>query len=253
MEIAGLQKLTLLDFPGRTAATVFTPGCNFRCPFCHNADLVFDRTACDDRAESAENRIPLEELFAFLDKRKGLLDGVCITGGEPTLQHDLAEFCEEVHAHGFEVKLDTNGSRPETLRELVENGHVDYVAMDVKNAPGRYAETTGAPALDIAAVKACVDILKEQRIPCEFRTTVVRELHAEENLVEIARWLARPTSSCQNTAPACDQPPWFLQSFVDADSVLAGTGAFHAWAPQDLRALLPKLQEIYAHAMLRGI
>lgn len=284
MKIAGLQKLTLLDFPRHTAATVFTPGCNFRCPFCHNADLVFDyagkpsasehengrtesiaTTSVDEKArtenenggnthaENTENRIPPEEFFAFLDKRKGLLDGVCITGGEPTLQHGLAKFCEEIRARGFKVKLDTNGSHPEVLRELIENGHIDYVAMDVKNAPGRYAETTGVPALDVTAVKACVDMLKEQRIPCEFRTTVVHELHTEENLAEIARWLAKPPRNCQDAAPVCNQPPWFLQSFVDAESVLAGTGAFHAWAPQDLHALLPRLQEIYAHTMLRGI
>ena len=152
MRIAGLQKLTLLDFPEHTAATVFLPGCNFRCPFCHNAALVLG-------AGDATGDTPVEEFFAFLDKRHGLLDGVCITGGEPLLQPELADFCARIKGAGFAVKLDTNGSFPDRLRELVESELVDYVALDVKNAPERYAETVGVPGFDLAPVAASVDYL----------------------------------------------------------------------------------------------
>ncbi|MFQ9179085.1 MAG: anaerobic ribonucleoside-triphosphate reductase activating protein [Eggerthella lenta] len=164
MRIAGLQKLTLLDFPGKTAATVFTPGCNFRCPFCHNADLVTGEAGRDGAAADS-SALSIDELFAFLGKRQGLLDGVCITGGEPLLQSGIDEFCTRVHELGFAVKLDTNGSFPGRLRALVEEGLVDYVATDVKNAPERYAETVGVPAFDLAPVQESLDFLRSARSP----------------------------------------------------------------------------------------
>ena len=171
MRIAGLQKLTLLDFPGKTAATVFTPGCNFRCPFCHNADLVTGEAGRDGAAADS-SALSIDELFAFLGKRQGLLDGVCITGGEPLLQSGIDEFCTRVHELGFAVKLDTNGSFPGRLRALVEEGLVDYVATDVKNAPERYAETVGVPAFDLAPVQESLDFLRSGAVPYEVRTTV---------------------------------------------------------------------------------
>lgn len=231
MRIAGLQKLTLLDFPGRTAATVFTPGCNFRCPFCHNADLVLG---------GATEEVPLEEFFAFLGKRQELLDGVCITGGEPLLQPDLAKFCAQVRELGFAVKLDTNGSFPDRLRALVEASLVDYVAMDVKNAPARYAETIGAAKVDLDAVLASIDFLRSGSVPFEFRTTVVRELHTTDDLRTLARWIE-------------GAPAWYLQSYLDAESVLAGPGYLHAWNPDDLRALLPDLATHVPTVALRGV
>lgn len=265
MKLAGIQKLTLLDFPGRTAATVFTPGCNFRCPFCHNADLVLGakelgksapRSAAanpsvDSPCQKASERLlettaapayPLEDFFAFLGKREGLLDGVCITGGEPTLQPDLAEFCAEIRKRGFQVKLDTNGSQPDRLRRLIEDGLVDYVSMDVKNALARYAETIGIPNFSIEPIRESVYILNESGIPHEFRTTVVRELHTAEDLMSIAFWLAQ-SAKC----------PWFLQSFVDAEGVLGGKNHFHAWSEQDLKAILPSLRETFPRTALRGI
>lgn len=234
MRIAGLQKLTLLDFPGKTAATVFTPGCTMRCPFCHNADLVFDATA------SGPDDVSVDEFFAFLGKRHGLLDGVCVTGGEPLLQPGLADFCARVKDAGFAVKLDTNGSFPDKLQELVEAGVVDYVAMDVKNAPGRYAETVGMPGLDLAPVRASIDVLLGGAVPCELRTTVVRELHTADDLRALARWIE-------------GAPAWFLQSYLDAEGVLAGPGRFHAWDPDELRALLPELQAFVPAVQLRGV
>lgn len=239
MRIAGLQKLTLLDFPGKTAATVFTPGCNFRCPFCHNAALVTGEAGRDGAAADS-SVLSIDELFAFLGKRQGLLDGVCITGGEPLLQSGIDEFCARVHELGFAVKLDTNGSFPGRLRALVEEGLVDYVATDVKNAPERYAETVGVPAFDLAPVQESLDFLRSGAVPYEVRTTVVRELHTADDLRALAAWIEGVQA-------------WHLQSFIDADSVLGGEGRFHAWDPDDLRALLPELQAVVPGAQLRGV
>ena len=237
MRIAGLQKLTLLDFPGRTAATVFTPGCNFRCPFCHNADLV---TGPATRAGSHEGDLSAADVLAFLEKRRGLLDGVCITGGEPLMQPGIEDFCARIREAGFAVKLDTNGSFPDRLRALVEANLVDYVAMDVKNAPARYGETVGVPGLDLAPMQASLDFLRTDAVPYELRTTVVRELHTADDLRALAAWIE-------------GAPAWYLQSFIDAESVLAGPGCLHAWNPDDLRALLPELQALVPGTALRGV
>ncbi|RDB56440.1 anaerobic ribonucleoside-triphosphate reductase activating protein [Paraeggerthella hongkongensis] len=232
MRIAGLQKLTLLDFPGKTAATVFTPGCNYRCPFCHNADLVIDAARMPDA-------VSLDELFAFLDKRQGLLDGVCVTGGEPLLQPGIEDFLSRVRDRGFATKLDTNGSFPDRLRALVQADLVDYVAMDVKNAPYRYAETVGVPGFDLAPVQTSIEFLMEGHVPFEFRTTVMRELHAADDLLAIACWIE-------------GAPRWFLQNYLDAESVLAGPGRFHAWDVDELEALLPELRAHVPAVQLRG-
>ena len=166
MELFGLQKLSLLDFPEKTACTVFLGGCNFRCPFCQNGSLVLPG--------AGEPQIDEEEFFAFLKKRAGILDGVCITGGEPTLHKDLPVFAEKIRALGFAVKLDTNGSRPDVLRTMVEAGLVDYAAMDIKNARAKYASTCGLDKLDIGKIEQSAAFLMEGRIPYEFRTTVAR-------------------------------------------------------------------------------
>lgn len=240
MRIAGLQKLTLLDYPGKTAATVFTPGCNFRCPFCHNADLVTGGATHETTAGAGADAISLDEFFAFLSKRQGLLDGVCISGGEPLLQPGIEDFCARVRKLGYTVKLDTNGSFPDRLRALVKAGLVDCVAMDVKNAPERYAETVGVPAFDLAPVQASLDFLRAGALPYEVRTTVVRELHTADDLRALAAWVQGVQA-------------WHLQSFIDAESVLGGTGRFHAWDPDDLRALLPELQRLVPTVALRGV
>lgn len=239
MRIGGLQKLTLLDFPGKTAATVFTPGCNFRCPFCHNGDLVRGNAANGADA-GLPAAVELEDFFAFLAKRQGLLDGVCLTGGEPLLQPGVEEFCARARELGFAVKLDTNGSFPDRLRALVEAGLVDFVAMDVKNAPARYAETVGVPGFDLVPVQATLDYLRAGAVPYELRTTVVRELHTADNLRALAAWIEGAHA-------------WYLQSFIDADSVLAGPGRFHPWDPDNLRALLPELRAHVPGVELRGV
>ena len=237
MKLSGLQKLTLLDFPEKTAATVFTPGCNFRCPFCHNSDLVLGENS---GGNPVFPEILLEEFFAFLDKRHGLLDGVCITGGEPLLQNGIEDFCRRIKAEGFAVKLDTNGSFPEKLRDLVDANLIDYVAMDVKNCPARYGETIGLPAFDSEPVQASIDYLLRGVIPYEFRTTVVRELHDAKSLNALAHRIEGADA-------------WYLQSFIDSETVLVGQGALHPYTIEELQSMLPTLQRFIDHTHLRGI
>ena len=179
MRLGGLQKLTLLDYPGLVACTVFTVGCNMRCPFCQNASLV-------NRIEE-ENLLPEEEFFSFLKKRQGILDGVCITGGEPTLQPDLNDFIAKIKSMGFKVKLDTNGSFPDKVKEILDSGNVDMVAMDLKNTLDRYAETVGVPGFDTSKIVESIRIIKESGVEYEFRTTVVSPLHRPEDFGELAK------------------------------------------------------------------
>ena len=199
MRIDGLQTLTLLDYPGKVACTVFTSGCNMRCPFCHNASLV-----CGEVPPFMEK----EEFFAFLKKRTGELDGVCVTGGEPLLQEGLIPFLLEVKEKGFTTKLDTNGLLHDRLRAVVEAGAVDYVAMDIKNCKARYAETAGVPGLDLAPIEKSVQFLMEGSVDYEFRTTVVKELHNKADFDEIGRWLKGAKR-------------YFLQSFKDSGDILS--------------------------------
>ena len=199
MRIDGLQTLTLLDYPGKVACTVFTSGCNMRCPFCHNASLV-----CGEVPPFMEK----EEFFAFLKKRTGVLDGVCVTGGEPLLQEGLIPFLLEVKEKGFTTKLDTNGLLHDRLRAVVEAGAVDYVAMDIKNCKARYAETAGVPGLDLAPIEKSVQFLMEGKVDYEFRTTVVKELHNKADFDEIGRRLKGAKR-------------YFLQSFKDSGDILS--------------------------------
>lgn len=180
MILGGFQKLTLIDYPGKIAATVFTVGCSFRCPFCHNPELVNLRLAHNEQSE--------KEFFDFLKKRRGKLEGVCITGGEPTIQRDIIGFIEKIKKLGFLVKLDSNGSRPDVLKKIIDSKLVDFIAMDIKNQPKRYARTVGGKA-DVARIKLSVELIRNSKIPYEFRTTVVPGIHTEKDFVEIAKWI----------------------------------------------------------------
>ena len=181
MRIHGLQKLTLLDYPGKTACTIFLSGCNFRCPFCHNSPLL--------TADTADGMVE-EELLAFLKKRQGLLDGVAVTGGEPLLRPDLPQLVEKIKALGYAVKLDTNGAFPERLEQVVRAGLADYVAMDIKNSPARYAETAGVPGLALTPIFRSVSFLLRATVDYEFRTTAVAELHDDASFLKLGDWLA---------------------------------------------------------------
>ena len=231
MFIAGMQKLTLLDFPGVVACTLFTAGCNFRCPWCHNAGLVLP--------EENPDLLEGDEVLSFLEKRKGVLDGVCVTGGEPLLQAELPEFLRRVKDLGYRVKLDTNGSFPERLEALVREKLVDRVAMDIKNGPSRYAETAGLRDLDLSAVTASKDFLLSDPVDYEFRTTVVRGLHTAESLLEAADWIAGTKQ-------------WFLQQFKDSGNLIHGEG-LSAFTDGEMQALLETVQKKIPAAQLRGI
>ncbi len=199
MIIHGFQKMTLLDYPSKVACTLFTAACNLRCPFCHNAGLVTSINAAE--------RIDEEEILSYLKKRRGILDGVCITGGEPTLQKDLAAFIRRVKALGYAVKLDTNGTSPDLLAALIDEGLLDYVAMDVKNSKQKYAATVGLADYDLASVEKSVSLLLEGRVDYEFRTTVVAEYHTPADIADIAGWIK-------------GAPRYFIQPFVDSGNLI---------------------------------
>lgn len=203
MTIAGLQKMTLLDFPGKVACTVFLSGCNFRCPFCHNGGLL----------EHPQETLTRQTLSRFLESRQGLLDGVCVSGGEPTLSAELPDLLREIKKLGFAVKLDTNGSRPAVLKALSEEGLLDYVAMDVKNSRERYCATTGASSPPMDAIEESLRFLMGSGMDYELRTTVVRELHDETAMTQMGQWLLDLNGGEKI-------PKLFLQPFVNRDSVL---------------------------------
>ena len=208
--ICGLQKMTLLDYPGKIACTVFLGGCNFRCPFCHNSELFMGKP---------EKLMEDEEFFAFLKTRKGLLDGVYVSGGEPTLHKNLPEFLAKIKELGFLVKLDTNGSRPEVVKELVEKQLVDYIAMDVKNSPTMYAQTVGLESMDLAPIEESLRFLLGGSVDYELRTTLVSQLHDAASIQDMGVWLGFLVTGMKPKR-------LFLQSFVDRDTVLfAGLSA----------------------------
>ena len=199
MNIQGFQKLTLLDYPGKMACTVFTAGCNLRCPFCHNSRLVIN--------PSQQSEFTVDEILSYLKKREGILDGVAITGGEPLMQSDIEAFIRQVRELGFSVKLDTNGTYPEKLKDLVNKGLVDYVAMDIKNSPEGYPETVGIGGYDISKIKESIDFLINGNVDYEFRTTVVRELHSVFSIDRIGKLIEGAKRH-------------YIQAFVDSGELI---------------------------------
>lgn len=230
MQIHGLNKTTLLDYPQHVAATLFTGGCNFRCPFCHNGGLVID--------PDSQPQIPEEEIFAFLQKRKGILTGVCITGGEPTLQPDLADFIRRIRSLGYLVKLDTNGYRPEVLSQLLTEKLLDYVAMDIKSSPEHYARTAGLNQLDFSLIEQSASLVRNAGIAYEFRTTVVRELHSLADFIQIGQWLAGSSA-------------YFLQSYTETGQVLQP--GFHPHTKKELLDFTQALKPFIPNTALRGV
>ena len=220
MIVCGFQKLTLLDFPGHVAATVFTGGCNLRCPFCHNATLVTDT--------SQTPILATDEVLAYLKKRQGILDGVCVTGGEPTLQVDLPDFLRRLKEMGYAVKLDTNGTSPDTLRALIARGLLDYVAMDIKNCRERYGVTAGKIPFDTAPIEESVKLLMSGSVPYEFRTTTVRGIHTAADFRAIGQWIAGAER-------------YYLQGFVDSGSLIGG--GFEAFTPGEMCEFLAIARE----------
>ena len=230
MRISGLQKLSMVDYPGKLAATVFTGGCDLRCPFCHNAPLVL--------RVSETPQLSQEEVLGFLRSRRGLLDGVVLSGGEPLLQPGAADFLAAVRDLGFSVKLDTNGCHPAALADILDRGLVDYVAMDIKNRREKYAETVGVPDFDLAPVEESIRLLRASGVDFEFRTTVVQEFHTEEDIRAIGAWLE-------------GSPRYFLQKFVDSGD-LVGAGC-HGLEDAQMRALAEAARPWFGAVGLRGV
>ena len=229
MNISGLQKLTLLDYPGTVACTVFTHGCNLRCPFCHNAPLVVG---------TAPDQIPEEELMSFLKKRRGVLEGVAITGGEPTLNADLPELIGRIKALGYKVKLDTNGTNPDMLRDLLADGLVDRVAMDIKNDPAHYADAVGITP-DMERIDRSRALLMDGAADFEFRTTVVKGIHTGESLIGAARWIAGARE-------------YYLQQFKDSGALILPEG-LSEYSKEEMETLLKAVKEYVPQAKLRGV
>ena len=236
MIFGGIQKLTILDYPDKTACTLFTSGCNFRCPFCQNSSLLNPVT----NEERTGNRYTINavEVLDFLKTRKGLLDGVCISGGEPLMHDKLYIFLNEVKSLGFLVKIDTNGGYPKNLKKLISSGVIDYVALDIKNSPEKYAETIGLPEYDIAPVEESITLLYSSTLKYEFRTTVVREFHTGDDLITVAKWLPKKAK-------------YILQGFSDSNEVLQH--GLHAYSDDEMRKFLQRVLDIQPEAELRGI
>jgi len=229
MKIHGFQKTTLLDFPGKVACIAFTAGCNLRCPFCHNAFLV---TEIDKNAE-----ISKEEIFEYINLRKGILDGVCISGGEPLSDDGIFDFIKEIRKTGLKIKIDTNGSFPERLKKLVNENLIDYVAMDIKNCPEKYPLTVGIENFDISPVLESISFLLEGNVDYEFRTTVVKELHTPEDISKIAKLID-------------GAPRYFIQNFVDSGNVIKD--GLHGFENDELEALKEAAKQYIVDTKIRG-
>ena len=205
MKTFGIEKFSMVDWDGKIVCTLFASGCNFRCPFCHNSSLAL----------ADGNELDIDDIFSFLEKRKGVLDGVCISGGEPTLHHDLEDFVKKIKDMGYKVKLDTNGTNPKAVQSLVEKKLVDYVAMDIKNSPHKYATTAGVQSIALDSILQTISIVKKSGVPHEFRTTIIKEFHTEDDMKYIA-----------DLVDGCDK--YVLQKYVDRDDCIS-----HGFAPID--------------------
>ena len=228
MVISGFQKLTLVDYPGHTACILFTLGCNFKCPFCHNSDLI--------KCTNKSNIIDEQVVFDYLDKRKGLIDGVCISGGEPLLQKNIEMFIKKIKEKGYKVKLDTNGSNPILLKKLIAENLINYVAMDVKNTFPKYDVTTGV-STSIENIKESILILKQSNIDHEFRTTIVKELHDLEDIKQILDYIGTDSK-------------FYIQNYRDCETVLKK--GLHGFNDSELLDIEKKLERKYPNVIIRG-
>ena len=228
MNICGYQKTTLLDYPGHVAATIFTGGCNFRCPFCHNSNLLLNPAT----------HISEEEIFTFLKKRQNILSGICITGGEPTLQSDLAEFIKKVRLLGYKIKLDTNGYHPEIIADLLNKNLLNYIAMDIKAGYSNYSKVCGIPKVNMDTIMKSISIIENSGINYEFRTTVVKELHSEQDFEEISKMIS-------------SKSPYYIQSFKDSGNIL--TPGLSSCDIDTLNAYLSIMKKKISCSSLRGI
>lgn len=230
MNICGLQKTTLLDFPGHVAAVVFTGGCNFQCPFCHNSSLI---------SGPGPDQLEQKEVLAFLNRRRSILQGLCITGGEPTLQPDLEDFIRAVRALGLKIKLDTNGYRPQVLKDLCRKGLIDYVAMDIKAGKEHYKKASGLEAPDMERISGSIAFLLEDHVPYEFRTTAVKGIHTAEDFRQIGSWIQGASA-------------YFIQNFTDNGQVLR-PGIYESFSPRELMDFADLVRPSVSQVSIRGV
>lgn len=235
MIISGLQKLTLLDYPEKIACTIFTGGCNFRCPFCHNASLVVEN--------DFEEVITQEELLAFLNKRQGILDGVCITGGEPLIHKDIDVLIEKIKKIGYLIKLDTNGSNPDMLKSLIDRKLIDYVAMDIKNSPEGYATTCGLENLNFEKINQSINLLKSGIIDFEFRTTAVKGIHTENDFTKIAQFIK-------------GDEKYFIQNYIDSGDTIISRDTekplFSSFSDEEINIFINIIKPFVPNVKSRG-
>lgn len=229
MNLFGLEKLSLVDYDGKVAATVFTGACNFRCGFCQNSPLVTDVSSLDTLSE--------DEILSYLKKRKGILDGVCVTGGEPTLHKELPSFCEKLKNLGYSVKVDTNGTNPDMVKYLNQNGLADYFAMDIKNCKEKYSETIGIPDYDLSAVEKTVEYFLSENVDYEFRTTLIKEFHNISDIIKIGEWIRGAKA-------------YALQKFKDSDTCI--TRGLHEVDCESANVFLQTIKNYVPSAKLRG-
>lgn len=230
MQIHGFNKLTLLDYPGHLAATIFLGGCNMRCPFCHNASLV--------TKAASQPTLPPEEIISSLAKRKNILEGVCISGGEPTLYPDLPDLIKEIKALGFHVKLDTNGTNPAMLKSLVKDQLIDFVAMDIKNSRGKYSLTSGISDINLKLIEESISYLLSSPLEYEFRTTVVKEHHTNEDMLSIGQWIEGAKA-------------YYLQQYKDSGDILSTGLSSHT--KDILESFVTILTPFVKNVSLRGV
>lgn len=229
MRISGFEKLTLLNYPEKVACMIFTKGCNFKCPFCHNSELI--------NIDSNYEEITENEIFSYLEKRKNILDGVCISGGEPLIHKDIGIFISRIKSLGFCVKLDTNGSNPTLLKELIDNNLIDYVAMDIKNTFDKYNDTSGV-SVNIENIKKSIKIIEDSNIKYEFRTTLVKEYHDINDIEEICKMIDNKSI-------------YYLQNFVNNEGVL--NRKLNPFSTVELEEIEKKLKGEYPNIIFRDI
>lgn len=230
MKVSGFYKTTLIDYPEKLASSIFLNGCNLRCPFCHNGDLVLPT--------ANQSYIDLNYIFEVLKKRKTILEGVCISGGEPTIHHDLYQFCSLIKGLDYSIKLDTNGTNPDILRTLYNDGLIDYVAMDVKNSKEKYSITTGNSNMDLSKIESSIDWLLTSGINYEFRTTVVKELHDKEDFIKIGQWISGAKR-------------YYLQNYRESDSVIQP--GFTSYTQDELLEFVQVLKPMVSLVELREV
>lgn len=229
MKIGGIQKLTLTDYPEKVASIIFTQGCNFKCPFCHNKDLL--------TSQSKDYELKEKEVLDYLEKRKGIIDGICISGGEPLIQKDIESFIKKVKLKGYKIKLDTNGSNPEKLKDLLEKKLIDYVAMDIKNDFVDYNITSGVN-IDINNIKKSIEIIKNSEIDYEFRTTIMKELHDINKIKKILKYIGK-------------EPRYFLQNYQECENVISKN--FTSFDESELKEIKREINKEYPNVFIRGI